>query len=200
MTSDHASLSRRSTAPAPNRARHLQHLGAHYVFFHVLHINRDFLLTLSSSYVAVCSHHLSPRNAIVFSLLSSVLKFSMYTLVYFLIRSSNTPRSSLYSSRFTFSYGVSSTLICFATRAHLCIFLVLPTTGTVISSFWHIQPGPPHEIAASAISRSPLGRGGDRPRSALHASLEPSVLMQSSLLTVLPLLTEAASAQPCHVF
>ena len=115
--------------------------------------------------------------------LSSVLKFSMYTLVYFLIRSSNTPRSSLYSSRFTFSYGVSSTLICFATRAHLCIFLVLPTTGTVISSFWHIQPGPPHEIAASAISRSPLGRGGDRPRSALHASLEPSVLMQSSILT-----------------
>ena len=43
--------------------------------FHVLH--GKFLLILSPSCFAVCAHHLSPRVAIVLSLLSSVPYFSM---------------------------------------------------------------------------------------------------------------------------
>ena len=43
-----------------------------------------FLLTLSPSCFAVCGHHLSPRIAIVFSLLSSVPNFPMsHQFVYF---------------------------------------------------------------------------------------------------------------------
>ena len=64
LTIDHASLSRRSTVPTPNK-RHLQHLGAHYVFFRMFH--RNVLLISSLSCFAVCDH-LSPRIAIVFSL------------------------------------------------------------------------------------------------------------------------------------
>ena len=42
-------------------------------FFHILHGN--CLLILSPSCFAVCGHHLSPRIAIVFSLLSSLPLF-----------------------------------------------------------------------------------------------------------------------------
>ena len=34
---------------------------------------------------------------------------------------------------------MSSTLYCFATRAHLCIFLLPSTTGIPLSSFWQVQ-------------------------------------------------------------
>ena len=47
-------------------------------------------------------------------------------------------------------------LCCFATRAHLCIFL-LPTTGIPLSSFWQVEPGPLPEIAVS-VFREVLGR------------------------------------------
>ena len=68
LTIDHASLSRQSTTPTP--ARHLQHLGAHYVFFfHILH--RNFSITLSLSCFAFCGHHLSPRTAMAFPLSSA---------------------------------------------------------------------------------------------------------------------------------
>ena len=59
---------------------------------------------------------------------------------------------------FTFSYYMSPTLYCCATRAHICSHvLLLPTTG-VSNIFYLVGPGPPHEIAVSAFSRSPLGR------------------------------------------
>ena len=50
---------------------------------------------------------------------------------------------------------MSPTLYCFATRAHICSHvLLLPTTVF----FSLVGPGPLHEIAVSAFSRSPLGR------------------------------------------
>ena len=37
LTFDHASLSRRSTVPTPDR-KHLRYFGAPYVFFHAFHV------------------------------------------------------------------------------------------------------------------------------------------------------------------
>ena len=61
---------------------------------------------------------------------------------------------------FTFSYYVSPTPYCCATRAHICSHaLLLPTTCTsTCISLLSGRPGPLHEIAVSAFSRSPLGR------------------------------------------
>ena len=63
-------------------------------------------------------------------------------------------RSSLHISH---SPTVWVLLYCFATTAHLCYFLLLPTTGIPLSPFL-AGPGPLHEIAVSAFLRSPLGR------------------------------------------
>ena len=95
LTIDHASLPRRSTVPTPNR--HLQQLGAHYASstYHIEMV----LLILSPSCFAVCGHHLPPRIAIVFSLLSSLPNSSMSQESNFLIYSSNASRSSLHISR-----------------------------------------------------------------------------------------------------
>ena len=150
LTIDHASLSIPSTVPTPNR--HLQHLGAHYFLIHMLH--RNVLLILSPSCFAVCGHHLSPRIAIVFSLLSSVPNFSMPHSSIFLI-SYHIPFLLVY---FTFSHYVSSTLL----RCHKCTSVHhLPPP----LDYWYARylfflasPGPLHEIAVSAFSRSPLGR------------------------------------------
>ena len=74
LTNDHASLSRRSTVPTPNRdTSNIRLLIAFSP--HVLHIL--FLLILSPSCFAVCGYHLPPSIAVVFSLLSSVSNFSM---------------------------------------------------------------------------------------------------------------------------
>ena len=76
LTIDPASLSGRSTVPTPNR-EHVQHLGAHYVFgTHYIKPVLHASYPLPAS--AVCAHNLSPRIAIVFSLLSSVLIFSLH--------------------------------------------------------------------------------------------------------------------------
>ena len=49
-----------------------------------------------------------------------------------------------------------STLYCFATRAYLCLYFLLPLPATgILASFC---PGHLREFAVSAISRSPLGR------------------------------------------
>ena len=61
---DHASISRRSTVPPPIFGRSLR-------FFHIL--RTDYLLILPPSCFAVCGHRLSPRIAVVFSLLFSLL-------------------------------------------------------------------------------------------------------------------------------
>ena len=57
------------------------------------------MLILSPSCFAVCGHHLSPRIAIVFSLLCSLPNSSMLHPSNFVISSSNASRSSLYISR-----------------------------------------------------------------------------------------------------
>ena len=84
LTIDHASLSRRSTVrrllvetpPTFGRSARV---------IHMLHEN--VLLNLSPSCFAVCSHHQSPRIAIVFSLpsINSVPNFSMSHPSIFLI-------------------------------------------------------------------------------------------------------------------
>ena len=96
------------------------------------------LTTLSPSCFAYCGHHLSPRIAIVFSLLSNVQNFFASHYYIFLI-SSSTSRSSSLIVYFTLSRYVSSTLFSFATRAHLCIFFFLSTTGIPLSPFWLVQ-------------------------------------------------------------
>ena len=73
LTIDHASLSRRSTVPTPNRDT--SNFGRSLRFFHVS--QRNCLLILSPSCFAVCGRHLSPRKAIVISLLSSLPNSSM---------------------------------------------------------------------------------------------------------------------------
>ena len=69
--------------------------GRSLLFFHILH--RNCSLTLSPACFAVCGHHLSPRIAIVFSLLSNLPNSCMSHTSIFLV-SSNASRSSLYIS------------------------------------------------------------------------------------------------------
>ena len=54
---------------------------------------------LQRSSLAVCDHHLSPKRAIVFSLLFNAPNISMSHPFIFLISSFNAPRSTLYSSQ-----------------------------------------------------------------------------------------------------
>ena len=61
-----------------------------------IQLTKKFLLILSPSYFAACGHHLSPRVAVVLSLLSSVPNFSMSHYSIFLILSSNTSRFPFY--------------------------------------------------------------------------------------------------------
>ena len=56
--------------------------GRSLCLFHILH--RNCLLILSPSCFAVCGHHLSPRIAIVFSVLSSLPSSSMFRTSSFL--------------------------------------------------------------------------------------------------------------------
>ena len=65
-------------------------------FFHISHEN--CLLILSLTCFAVCGHHLSPRIAIVFSLLSSLPNSSVSHSSTSIISASNASRSSLYIS------------------------------------------------------------------------------------------------------
>ena len=89
---DHASLSRRGTVPTlietpPTFGRSLR-------LFHTLH---ELFAYPFPSCFAVCGHHLIPRIAIVFSLLSSLPNSSM-SRTFNSLMSSNASRSSLYIS------------------------------------------------------------------------------------------------------
>ena len=133
LTIDQASLSRRSTVPTPNRD--MCDIWALITCFP--HTSLYVLVILSHSCFALCGHQLSPRIAITFSLLSSDKTFYMPHSSTFLIYS-NTSRSSSYISHYPSCMCVL--LYCFATRAHLCIsFLLLPTTGRPLPSFWKAQ-------------------------------------------------------------
>ena len=70
LSNDHASRSRRCTVPTPNGDT--SNFWAFTTIFHLLH--RNVLLILSSSRFAFCGH-LSPRIAIVFSVLSTCTNF-----------------------------------------------------------------------------------------------------------------------------
>ena len=117
----------RDGAPSPLLIETPPTFGRSLRFSHVLH--RKGLLILSPSCFAVCGHHLSPRIAIVFSLLSSLPNSSMRQPSNSLAFSSNASRSSLYISHSTFYY-------CCATRAHMCIHVLLPTYWYISFSFW----------------------------------------------------------------
>ena len=99
-------------------------------FLHILH--KNCLLFLSLSCFAVCGHHLSPRIAIVFSLLSSLPNFSMSLC---LISSSPlthpVPPCILHILLSCESYSL---LMCHT--AHMCSHVLLPTIGMSLSSFW----------------------------------------------------------------
>ena len=70
LTNDQASLPRRSTVPTPERdTRNIWALIT-FFFFHILHLEQKKKVILSPSCLAFCGDHLSPRRAIVFSLLS----------------------------------------------------------------------------------------------------------------------------------
>ena len=105
------------------------------------------MLISSPSRFVVCGHHLSPRIAIVFS-----PPCSHATFVYFPhLQQHPVPPCIFHILPLREFYSN-----CFATRAHLCIFLPLSTTGKYLSFL--AGPNPLHEIAVSALSRKPLGR------------------------------------------
>ena len=109
LTIDHASLSRRSTGPTPNR--HLQHWAPitllAYITFFLNHIR--FPLRVSTFMV-------SPRIVTVFSPLSGVLNSSM-TFAYF----PHLQHIPFLVVHFTICHKVSSTLLLWhnGTSAHL---------------------------------------------------------------------------------
>ena len=91
------------------------------------YITHIILLILSRSSSAICGHYLSPRIAIVFSL-SNALNFSISNLSIFLISSSNTFRSSLYSSHSSTGWVLLSPAL--PQGQHLrAFFLLHSTTG-----------------------------------------------------------------------
>ena len=87
----------RGGAPFPPLIKTPQTFGCSLRFFHVLHIN--CLLMLSRSCFAFFDHHLSPRIAIVFSLLSGLPNSPISHPSNFFVSRTNTSRSSLYISQ-----------------------------------------------------------------------------------------------------
>ena len=132
LTIDHASLSRRDTVPTPNRDT--SNIWALISFFRCY--LESFLLIFSPCCFAVCGHHLSPRIAIVFSLLCSVPNLSMSHSSIFLI-SSTTSRSSLSISHSPTS-EFYSLLLC-----HKGTSVLFPPdywhTVLLPPSFWQVQ-------------------------------------------------------------
>ena len=75
---DHASLSRQSTVPAPNRDT--SKIWALFIFFPYI-TWKAFCYLISPSCSAACGHHLSPRIGIVFSLLSLLVHHVTFVYV-----------------------------------------------------------------------------------------------------------------------
>ena len=127
----HASLSRRSTVPTPNR--NTSNNGAVITIFPCNTLNCLFIL--SPSYFTVCGHHLSPRIVIVFSLISSLRNSSMSHPSNSSSLTHRVPACIFHILLLCESYSL---LLCWcATRTHMCIHvLLLPTTAICHSSFW----------------------------------------------------------------
>ena len=87
MTIDHASLLRRSTVPTPNRDT--SNFWALITLF--LYItSKLFANLIPFVFGRLCGHHLSPRIAIVFSLLTSVSNYRPTRIRYYIPRSVGT--------------------------------------------------------------------------------------------------------------
>ena len=96
---------------------------------------------------AVCGHHLSPRIAIVLSLLSSLPNSCMSHPSNFLISSTNTFRSSLYISHYPFIRVLLSIVV---PHGHMCTS-TSSSSRLLVYLFCLVGPGPLHEIAISAF-------------------------------------------------
>ena len=114
FTNDYAPLSRRSTVPTPNRDNSnswaLITLFPYYM--------DTFVIILSSSCFAAFGHHLSPRIAIVFSLLAIVPNSSMSHSSISLF-SSSTSRPSLYISHYPTMWVIFSIALPHGHPVHL---------------------------------------------------------------------------------
>ena len=127
LTIDHASLSIRSTVPTPNRDTSNM-----WTFTTFLPYTRYYIETvcfiLSPSCFAVCGH-LSPRIAIVYSLLSSLSNSSMSHTSNFLISSTGF-QSSLYISHPPTMYVLLSIVV-----PHGQIYVATSTSRLLVSLF-----------------------------------------------------------------
>ena len=113
-------------------------------------LHRNCLLILSPACFAVCGHHLPPRIAIVFSLLSKV-----YQTLPCHIR--------LMSSSPLLAHPVppcipDSPINIMCVLLHIVVPHGHMCASTSSSSRLLVGPGPLHKIAVSAFSRSPSGR------------------------------------------
>ena len=120
--------------------------GRSICFFHILH--RNCLLFLSPFCFAVCGHHISPRIAIVFSLLSSLPNSSMSHTSNFLI-SSNASRSSL-------KFHILLLCESYSLLCHMGTYLwprLPPPDYWYISFFFLLGPGPLDEIVMFQLFR-----------------------------------------------
>ena len=128
--------------------------GSSLRFLHILH--KNCLLMLSPSCFAVCGHHLSPRIAIVFSLLSSLPNSSMSHTSNCLISSSNAFRSSLYISHCP-TMGVILSVVL----QHGHIFVATSSFSPTLVYIFLLSGrsrSPTRKRSFSFFSRSPLGR------------------------------------------
>ena len=128
-TIDHASLSRRSLVSPRDK----DNSNSSGLFVSAYYMETLCYVIVSPSCFAACGHHLSHRIAIVSSPPSSVPNSSMSHSYIFLI-SSSLVAHPVPPCTFHFSYHVSSTFYCFAARAHMCTYFLLPATGIPFSS------------------------------------------------------------------
>ena len=117
--------------------------------------HRGDLFILIPSWFVVCGHHLSPTIAIVCSLLFSLPNSSMSHRPNFLTSSSNACRYSL-----NISHSLTMWVLLSVVVPHGYIVVATSSSPLLVRVylFFLVGPGPLHEIAVSAFSRSPFGR------------------------------------------
>ena len=127
-------------------------MGAQYGFIHILH--RFVLHVLCPSCFAVCGHPITSSVATVFSLLSSVPISSCHICLF-----SSFPPLTQSVPPCTFDVLSLCEFYSIALpQGHICTSSSSPPHEWYTSVFFPAGPGPLHEIAVSAFSRSPLGR------------------------------------------
>ena len=137
-----------------------------------------FLLILSPSCFAACGHHLSPRVAIVFALLSTV-EVLRRTPPHRIRLFSSSPRTHP-SLNISHAPTVTSNVYCYVLVCHkrIRVHLLPPPPNYWYTSFLFLAgPGPLYEPTVSAFSRSPYGRANTFyfPSLLLTPSISPRV-------------------------